>query len=252
MTKIIRSVSTPEKWLPGPVSSFALPAIFCRTRNLIHQLVTVSDSAAHAGPQRLPGHTQWGGRFRCRDSCRSYQCHSPAQRNLTRIVAGGESAGRGKRGPSPAGRQGRRRVLPEGGRHQCHTIPSPSRPPPPPPSTRAFLSQLPRADVLDSTDASRDPPHAPAAPRRPHRGGWLSSASSLLSRAGTTAHAAPADEINIMLFTTLLSAQIAICAGMVEPGNLRLHKSLCTCHSAICTDSRVVKGIIFMSSDSRL
>ena len=43
------------------------------------------------------------------------------------------------------------------------------------------------------------------------------------------------DDINTMPFTTLLSAQIALCY---------LRSAIC----AICADSRVVKGISFMSS----
>ena len=45
------------------------------------------------------------------------------------------------------------------------------------------------------------------------------------------------DDINTMPFTTLLSAQIALCY-------LRSASAIC----AICADSRVVKGTSFMSS----
>ena len=48
-TEVTVQLSTPEQRLPGPVSFFAPPAIFCTSRNFLHQLVTVSDSAAHAG-----------------------------------------------------------------------------------------------------------------------------------------------------------------------------------------------------------
>ena len=160
LTKTIRSVSTPEKWLPGP--------LLYQQFSVVHVTLSISWSQSQTRPPTPARSALRVTRSEAADSdaataSRSYRSHWPAQRNLTRIVAGGESAGRGKRGPSPAGRPGRRRVLPEGGRHQCHTIPSPSRPPPPPPSTRALLSQLPRADVLDSANAPRDPPHAPAA-----------------------------------------------------------------------------------------